>query len=60
MNARDEKYLKAYPRQDTFYFTSDGLAFFNKGDAQGHARTIKGDQNLRELIRPIKKQDKKQ
>ncbi len=60
MNPRDETYLKAYPKQDSFYFTSDGLAFFNQSDAEKHAQSIKGDQNLRELIRPIKKQDKKQ
>ncbi len=51
MNAKDEKYLKAYPNQDEFYFTADGLAFFDKKEAEIHAATLRGKKEIRELHR---------
>lgn len=36
-----EKYFKAHPGVDKFYFTSDGMAFFKPEDAKAHAKTLK-------------------
>lgn len=35
-----KKYFDAHPGIDKFYFTSDGMAFFKKEDANAHARTL--------------------
>lgn len=34
------KYFDAHPGVDKFFFTSDGMAFFKKPDAEAHARTL--------------------
>lgn len=33
-------YFKNYPNVDTFHFTSDGTAFFDKHEATGHAKGL--------------------
>lgn len=35
-----QKYFDAHPGVDKFYFTSDGMAFFKKTDAEAHAKTL--------------------
>jgi hypothetical protein len=35
-----KKYFDAHPGVDKFYFTSDGMAFFKKVDADAHAKTL--------------------
>lgn len=45
-----KKYFDAHPGVDKFYFTSDGMAFFKKEDANAHARTL-GDKKVEEKNR---------
>ena len=40
-----------YPDKDAFHFTSDGLAFFQHGDARNHASTLED----KEVITKIRK-----
>ncbi len=51
-----ESIFKDYPKTNELYFTSDGLAFFEKTDAENHARSLK--ESEREIVE-VKKSDKK-
>ncbi len=51
-----ESIFKDYPKTKVLYFTSDGLPFFEKTDAQNHAYSLK--ENEREVVE-VKKSDKK-
>lgn len=43
--------LKAYPELSVVYMTSDGRGFYQKDDAEGHARTLKN-----QAVTPVEKQ----
>lgn len=40
MNAN--KYFKAHPKVDKFFFTTDGQAFFKENDARNHQKSLTG------------------
>ncbi len=51
-----ESIFKDYPKTKVLYFTSDGLPFFEKTDAQNHAYSLK--ENEREIVK-VEKSTKK-
>lgn len=40
MNEQIALYFRHHPKIDTFYFTSDGYAFFRMADAQTHVQHL--------------------
>jgi hypothetical protein len=42
MEAKYQKYFKAYPKIDEFWFTADGLAFTDAAKAEKHQKSIRG------------------
>jgi hypothetical protein len=42
MKANHKNYFDCHPDVNTFFFTTDGLAFRNKGVASGHQRSLTG------------------
>lgn len=43
MNDNIKGYFEAHPQIDCFYFTSDGLAYFNAAIASAHAAHLEDD-----------------
>lgn len=42
MKEKHKKYFDAHPKVDTFYFTTDGLAFKEKSPAESHQISLTG------------------
>lgn len=52
MNTNEKSYFDNHPSVETFYFTSDGYAFYNENDAVNHAAKL-GDDEVLKVDKPL-------
>jgi hypothetical protein len=58
MENKYKKYFDAHKDVNEFHFTSDGLAFFDKGKAQGHQKELNGKPSMvKSIKRPKAKKE---
>lgn len=50
LKQRAREYFASHTTVNEFFFTSDGLAFFNPADAEAHAPSL-GDKTIEKIIR---------
>ena len=55
MDAKYKKYFDHHPGVDTFWFTTDGLAFANENKAKNHQKTLTGKTGD---VKPVKREAK--
>lgn len=60
MKANHKKYFDYHPKVDVFYFTKDGLAFTNKGQAEQHQKTLTGKTKGAETVKRNEKVEKQE
>ena len=60
MKANHKKYFDCHPKVKEFHFTTDGLAFKNKGNAESHQKTLTGKITGVETVKRNEKVEKEE